>query len=158
MGARPAQATQRIRDVAAELLDIYARRAARGGHAYQAPRDDTRPLPQPFRSRRPRTRRRPSARCWPTCSHRIPWTAWCAAMSGFGKTEVAMRAAFVAVQDGRQVAVLVTDHAAGPAALQNFRDRFADWPVRIEMLSRFRTGRQPRTARSRGSPRAVSTS
>jgi transcription-repair coupling factor (superfamily II helicase) len=59
---------------------------------------------------------------------------------GFGKTEVAMRAAFVAVQAGRQVALLVPTTLLAQQHVQSFRDRFADWPVRIEALSRFRTG------------------
>ena len=59
---------------------------------------------------------------------------------GFGKTEVAMRAAFVAVQAGKQVAVLVPTTLLAQQHLQSFRDRFADWPVRIEALSRFRSG------------------
>ena len=58
---------------------------------------------------------------------------------GFGKTEVAMRAAFVAVQAGRQVAVLVPTTLLAQQHVQSFRDRFADWPVRIEALSRFRS-------------------
>ncbi len=59
---------------------------------------------------------------------------------GFGKTEVAMRAAFVAVQAGHQVAVLVPTTLLAQQHLQSFRDRFADWPVRIEAVSRFRSG------------------
>ena len=58
---------------------------------------------------------------------------------GFGKTEVAMRAAFVAVQSGRQVVVLVPTTLLAEQHAQSFRDRFADWPVRIEALSRFRS-------------------
>ncbi len=61
---------------------------------------------------------------------------------GFGKTEVAMRAAFAAVQAGRQVAVLVPTTLLAQQHYTNFRDRFADWPVRIESLSRFRTGKE----------------
>jgi transcription-repair coupling factor (superfamily II helicase) len=61
---------------------------------------------------------------------------------GFGKTEVAMRAAFLAVQDGRQVAVLVPTTLLAQQHFQNFSDRFSDWPVRIEVLSRFRSGKQ----------------
>ncbi|HQC73032.1 MAG TPA: DEAD/DEAH box helicase, partial [Candidatus Competibacteraceae bacterium] len=61
---------------------------------------------------------------------------------GFGKTEVAMRAAFVAVQDGRQVAVLAPTTLLAQQHTQNFLDRFADWPVRIESLSRFRSPKQ----------------
>ena len=61
---------------------------------------------------------------------------------GFGKTEVALRAAFVAVQAGRQVAVLVPTTLLAQQHQQTFSDRFADWPVRIQMLSRFRSGRE----------------
>ena len=61
---------------------------------------------------------------------------------GFGKTEVAMRAAFVAAQAGKQVAVLVPTTLLAEQHTNNFRDRFADWPVRIESLSRFRTGKE----------------
>src|SRR4030095_482263 len=61
---------------------------------------------------------------------------------GFGKTEVAMRAAFVAAQAGRQVAVLVPTTPLAAQHTSNFRDRFADWPVRIESLSRFRSGKE----------------
>jgi transcription-repair coupling factor (superfamily II helicase) len=62
---------------------------------------------------------------------------------GFGKTEVAMRAAFAAVQAGKQVAVLVPTTLLAQQHHSHFRDRFADWPVRIESLSRFRTGKEP---------------
>ena len=61
---------------------------------------------------------------------------------GFGKTEVAMRAAFIAVQGGRQVALLVPTTLLAQQHYQNFRDRFADWPVRIELMSRFRSSAQ----------------
>src|SRR5690349_18595569 len=61
---------------------------------------------------------------------------------GFGKTEVAMRAAFVAAQAGKQVAVLVPTTLLAEQHTNNFRDRFADWPVRIESLSRFRSGKE----------------
>src|SRR5690606_16280316 len=61
---------------------------------------------------------------------------------GFGKTEVAMRAAFVAVHDNKQVAVLVPTTVLAQQHYENFEDRFADWPIRIEVLSRFRTAEQ----------------
>ena len=63
---------------------------------------------------------------------------------GFGKTEVSMRAAFIAVQNGKQVAVLVPTTLLAQQHYQNFRDRFADWPVRVEVMSRFVT---PQTAK-----------
>lgn len=61
---------------------------------------------------------------------------------GFGKTEVAMRAAFVAVNDGKQVAVLVPTTLLAQQHFENFKDRFADWPIRVEVLSRFKTSKQ----------------
>ena len=64
---------------------------------------------------------------------------------GFGKTEVALRAAFVAVQGQKQVAILVPTTLLAQQHFSNFSDRFADWPVRIELLSRFRTGKQTNT-------------
>src|SRR6185312_944785 len=64
---------------------------------------------------------------------------------GFGKTEVAMRAAFAAVQAGKQVAVLAPTTLLAHQHLANFRDRFADWPVRIEALSRFGNAKETQT-------------
>src|SRR5207244_11971472 len=61
---------------------------------------------------------------------------------GFGKTEVAIRAAFKAVMDGRQVAVLVPTTVLAQQHFNTFRERMADYPVRIELLSRFRTRRE----------------
>ena len=77
---------------------------------------------------------------------------------GFGKTEVAMRAAFVAVQAGKQVAVLVPTTLLAEQHSANFRDRFADWPVRVESLSRFRTGKESDGDRRRTWSAARSTS
>ena len=62
--------------------------------------------------------------------------------AGFGKTEVAMRAAFIAVQNGKQVGLLVPTTLLAQQHYQNFIDRFADWPVQIELLSRFRTKKE----------------
>jgi transcription-repair coupling factor (superfamily II helicase) len=135
------RAAEQIRDVAAELLDLYAQRQARRGpklatvHEYQAfassfPFEETadqgeaiRLVLQDLGSEKPMDR--------VVCGD-----------VGFGKTEVAMRAAFVAAQAGKQVAVLVPTTLLAEQHTANFRDRFADWPVRIESLSRFRTGKE----------------
>ncbi len=69
---------------------------------------------------------------------------------GFGKTEVALRAAFVAVQGQKQVAILVPTTLLAQQHFSSFSDRFADWPIRIELLSRFRTGKQA-DSRAQGS-------
>ena len=119
----------------------------------------TRPSPTPSRSRRPRTRPRPSARCWRTLRSARPMDRIVCGDVGFGKTEVAMRAAFVAVA-GRQAGrgAGARPRCSPQQHLANFRDRFADWPVRIEALSRFRQlARKPRRC-WRASSRARSTS
>ena len=77
---------------------------------------------------------------------------------GFGKTEVALRAAFVAVQAGKQVAVLVPTTLLAQQHYTTFVDRFADWPVRIESLSRFRTNKEAEGVARRRSRPARSTS
>ena len=136
------KAAQKARDVAVELLDIHAKRAARSGHAHTIddaeyamfanafPFDETedqasaiRAIIDDLRSSKPMDR--------VVCGD-----------VGFGKTEVAMRAAFVAAQSGQQVAVLVPTTLLAQQHHQNFLDRFSSWPVKIEQLSRFRTAAQ----------------
>jgi transcription-repair coupling factor (superfamily II helicase) len=133
------KAAEQIRDVAAELLDIYARRAARPGHAFTDPGQayDAFAATFPFEE----TPDQISAITAVLDDMRAP-----AAMDrlvcgdvGFGKTEVAMRAAFVAVHSGMQVAILVPTTLLAQQHYESFKDRFADWPVTIEVLSRFRT-------------------
>ena len=77
---------------------------------------------------------------------------------GYGKTEVAMRAAFKAVQDGKQVAVLVPTTMLAQQHFDTFRERLADFPVQVEVLSRFRSAKEQKADRSRRWPRATSTS
>ena len=110
------RAAEQMRDVAAELLDLHARRARARGSRSRRRSSSTRPLPTPFRSRRPPIRPRRSARCSPTLQSSRPMDRIVCGDVGFGKTEVAMRAAFVAVQAGRQVARAGADHAARAAA------------------------------------------
>lgn len=136
------KAAERVRDVAAELLDIYARRAARKGHAYQP--DDTEysafAAAFPFEET-PDQQAAIDAVLADMATERPMDRVVCGDV-GFGKTEVAMRAAFVCVQGGRQAAVLVPTTLLAQQHYQNFQDRFADWPVRIEVLSRFRTKKE----------------
>ncbi len=136
------KAAQRIRDVAAELLDIYARRAARHGHACHAPRDDYAGFAATFPFEETPDQERAIQQVLEDMQAPMPMDRLVCGDVGFGKTEVAMRAAFLAVQDGRQVALLVPTTLLAQQHYQNFCDRFADWPVRIELLSRFRTGKQ----------------
>jgi transcription-repair coupling factor (superfamily II helicase) len=139
------KAAEKARDVAAELLDdLRPPRRPQGprlrcaGHRLPGLR---RRLP---RSRRPRTRPAPSSG---TGRHGVdrPMDRVVCGDVGFGKTEVAMRAAFVAANSGQQVAVLVPTTLLAQQHYQNFTDRFADWPIRIESLSRFRSGKETET-------------
>ncbi|GAA0476648.1 MULTISPECIES: transcription-repair coupling factor [Tatumella] len=136
------KAAEKVRDVAAELLDIYAQRAAKHGYAFQHNRD----MYQKFCESFPYDTTPDQAQainavlsdmCQPLAMDRLV----CGDV-GFGKTEVAMRAAFLAVENHKQVAVLVPTTLLAQQHFDNFRDRFADWPVRIEMLSRFRTTKE----------------
>jgi hypothetical protein len=126
---------RKVRDVAAELLDLYAQRKARKGSALTAAtKPSTAPSQRRSRSRRRRPGRghRRGARDMTSPSTQPMDRVVCGDV-GFGKTEVAMRAAFVAVQAGKQVVVLVPTTLLAQQHYNNFRDRFADWPVRIEV-------------------------
>jgi len=136
------RAAEQIRDVAAELLDLYAQRQARRG-----PSLPTRELEyQAFASSFPFEETADQAEAIRQVmedlnSEKHMDRVVCGDV-GFGKTEVAMRAAFIAAQAGKHVAVLVPTTLLAEQHTNNFRDRFADWPVRIESLSRFRTSKE----------------
>ncbi|HAC69302.1 MAG TPA: transcription-repair coupling factor, partial [Pseudomonas sp.] len=133
------KAAEQVRDVAAELLDIYARRAARKGYAFKDPAADyaTFSAGFPFEET-------PDQQAAIEAVHKdmlagTPMDRLVCGDVGFGKTEVAMRAAFIAVHGGRQVAVLVPTTLLAQQHYNSFRDRFADWPVRVEVMSRFKS-------------------
>jgi len=133
------KAAEKIRDVAAELLDLYSRRLARQGYAF--PLDDQ--MYAEFASGFPfeETTDQQSAIeavIGDLKSAQAMDRVVCGDV-GFGKTEVALRAAFIAVQAGRQVALLVPTTLLAQQHFSTFSDRMADWPVRIELLSRFRS-------------------
>jgi len=136
------KAAQRIRDTAAELLDLYSRRAARQGVSIAASDGDLRAFESAF----PFEETPDQAQAIEQVVHDLasdkPMDRVVCGDVGFGKTEVALRAAFVAVQTGRQVAVLVPTTLLAQQHYQSFADRFADWPVRVESLSRFRSAAQ----------------
>ncbi|MGB5337479.1 MAG: transcription-repair coupling factor [Gammaproteobacteria bacterium] len=136
------KAAKRIQDVAAELLDVYARRAARKGHAYTAPDDQYASFAATFPFEETPDQAETISVVLKDMQSGLPMDRIVCGDVGFGKTEVAMRAAFLAVQDGKQVAVLVPTTLLAQQHYQNFSDRFSDWPVRIEVLSRFRSGKQ----------------
>ncbi|BCX88601.1 transcription-repair coupling factor [Methylomarinovum tepidoasis] len=136
------KAQERVRDVAAELLEIHARRAARQGFAHQLDEAGYRAFAAAFPFEETPDQRAAIEAVLADLKSPRPMDRVVCGDVGFGKTEVAMRAAFVAVQSGKQVAVLVPTTLLAQQHYQNFRDRFADWPVRVEALSRFVTPTQ----------------
>ena len=136
------KAAERVNDAAAELLDLYARREARSGHAFALSEADYAAFAAAFPFEETVDQQTAIAAVIADLRSGKPMDRVVCGDVGFGKTEVAMRAAFVAVQDGRQVAVLTPTTLLAQQHYQNFLDRFADWPVRIELLSRFRSPKQ----------------
>jgi transcription-repair coupling factor (superfamily II helicase) len=132
------RAAEKARDVAAELLDVYARRAAKTGHAFNIDEDDYEKFASafPFEETVDQQTAIEQVRS-DMRSARAMDRVVCGDV-GFGKTEVAVRAAFVAVEDGKQAAVLAPTTLLAQQHFQTFQDRFADWPVKVEVLSRFR--------------------
>ena len=138
------RAVEQIRDVAAELLDLYARRKAQPGLKLPLHEADYRTFAEAFPFEETDDQREAIRQVLADLASDRPMDRIVCGDVGFGKTEVAMRAAFAAVQAGRQVAVLAPTTLLAQQHLTNFRDRFADWPVRIEGLSRFGNARETR--------------
>jgi transcription-repair coupling factor (superfamily II helicase) len=136
------RAAQRIRDVAVELLDLYSRRAAREGTSMAAPEADYRGFQAGFRFEETADQAAAIDQVLADMKSGKPMDRVICGDVGFGKTEVALRAAFVAVTAGKQVGVLVPTTLLAQQHYTTFVDRFADWPVRIESLSRFRTAKE----------------
>ena len=136
------KAAAQVRDVAAELLDLYARRQARRGLALPLRELEYQSFANAFPFEETPEQADAIAKVVQDLGASRPMDRIVCGDVGFGKTEVAMRAAFVAVQAGRQVVVLVPTTLLAEQHVANFRDRFADWPVRIEGLSRFRNSKE----------------
>ncbi|RUQ36573.1 MAG: transcription-repair coupling factor [Candidatus Competibacteraceae bacterium] len=136
------KAAEQASDAAAELLDIYAHREARPGHAFKLSEADYAAFAAGFPFEETADQQTAIEAVVADLRSGKPMDRVVCGDVGFGKTEVAMRAAFVAVQDGWQVAVLTPTTLLAQQHYQNFLDRFADWPVRIELLSRFRSAKQ----------------
>ncbi len=136
------KAAEKVRDVAAELLDIYANRANNTGYAFKRDKDDYLAFSDSFGFEETFDQQQAiNAVVSDMLSSKSMDRLVCGDV-GFGKTEVAMRAAFVAVNDGKQVAILVPTTLLAQQHYESFRDRFANWPVSIEVLSRFKTAKQ----------------
>jgi transcription-repair coupling factor (superfamily II helicase) len=136
------KAAQRIRDVAAELLDLYSRRAAREGTRMESGDAEYRAFQAGFRFEETADQAAAIEQVLGDMKSGKPMDRVICGDVGFGKTEVALRAAFVAVQAGKQVALLVPTTLLAQQHFTTFADRFADWPVRVESLSRFRTNKE----------------
>ncbi len=140
------KAAEQVRDVAAELLDIYARRAARQGYAFKDPQVDYETFAAGFPFEETPDQQVAIDAVREDLLSAKPMDRLVCGDVGFGKTEVAMRAAFIAVHGGKQVAVLVPTTLLAQQHYNSFRDRFADWPVRVEVMSRFKSAKEVQNA------------
>ena len=136
------KAAEKVRDVAAELLDVYAQREAKKGFAFKYDREEFQQFAATFPFEETYDQEMAinaviSDMCQPKAMDRLV----CGDV-GFGKTEVAMRAAFLAVMNHKQVAVLVPTTLLAQQHYENFKDRFANLPVNVEVLSRFKTAKE----------------
>jgi len=140
------KAARAVRDAAAELLDLYARRATRQGHAFKLNQHDYEAFAEGFGFEETPDQAAAIAAAIENMKAGRPMDRLICGDVGFGKTEVALRAAFVAVADGMQVAVLTPTTLLAEQHFHTFSDRFADWPIRIAELSRFRSGKETSAA------------
>ena len=140
------KAAQQIRDTAAELLNLYARRAAREGHAFKLEPRDYAKFAESFGFEETPDQAAAIAAVIGDMTAGKPMDRLVCGDVGFGKTEVALRAAFIAVMAGKQVALLAPTTLLAEQHTQTFTDRFADWPVRVAELSRFKSTKEVNTA------------
>ncbi|MEQ1555857.1 MAG: transcription-repair coupling factor, partial [Gallionella sp.] len=136
------RAMQQVRDTAAELLNIYAQRATRKGHAFKLTHHDYDAFAEGFGFEETPDQAAAIEAVLQDLQSGKPMDRLICGDVGFGKTEVALRAAFVAVMDGKQVAVLVPTTLLAEQHYQNFSTRFADWPIKVAELSRFRSAKE----------------
>ncbi|MBA2655140.1 MAG: transcription-repair coupling factor [Gammaproteobacteria bacterium] len=133
---------EKIRDVAAELLDIYAKRLAKRGHEFSKPNHDYFTFAAEFPFEATPDQLKAIDEVINDMTSPRPMDRLICGDVGFGKTEVAMRAAFLATQDNVQIAVLVPTTLLAQQHYQNFQDRFANWPIKIAVISRFQTKKE----------------
>ncbi|OEY67114.1 transcription-repair coupling factor [Marinobacter sp. X15-166B] len=136
------KALEKIRDTAAELLDTYARREARTGFSFDDPGEHYRAFAAGFPFEETPDQQAAIEAVLADMTGTRPMDRLVCGDVGFGKTEVAMRAAFIATYSGKQVAVLVPTTLLAQQHFESFRDRFSDTAVTVEVLSRFRSARE----------------
>jgi transcription-repair coupling factor (superfamily II helicase) len=135
------KAAEKIVDVAAELLELHARRAAQSGHKFELPLADYQLFANAFPFEETEDQQQTIKAVIHDMQQPRPMDRLVCGDVGFGKTEVALRATFIAVTNRKQVAVLVPTTLLAQQHFETFRDRFADWPVNIALLSRFVGGK-----------------
>ncbi len=140
---------QAIKEMAAELLDLYARRTVSTGFAFPPDTKWQRELESSFLYEDTPDQRRATEEVKRDMEQPLPMDRLLVGDVGYGKTEIAVRAAFKAVQAGKQVAVLVPTTILAEQHGRTFIERLADFPVRIEVLSRFRTAKEQKVALQR---------
>ncbi|MGM0449886.1 MAG: transcription-repair coupling factor [Pseudomonadota bacterium] len=145
------KALEKVRDTAAELLDVYARREASKGYAFPQPDDAYRAFCAEFPFEETPDQMAAIEAVEQNMASEQPMDRLICGDVGFGKTEVAMRAAFLATHAGKQVVVLVPTTLLAQQHYDSFRDRFAETGVRIELLSRFRSQKQQQATMARAS-------
>ncbi|VAW88367.1 Transcription-repair coupling factor [hydrothermal vent metagenome] len=139
------KAAKKVLDVAAGLLDIYARRAAQQGYAFANSSSQYATFATSFPFEETPDQKLAIEAVKSDMLSDKPMDRLICGDVGFGKTEVAMRATFIAANDGAQVAILVPTTLLAQQHYQTFCDRFADWPFRVEVLSRFRSKKETDT-------------
>jgi transcription-repair coupling factor (superfamily II helicase) len=137
-----ARAAKQVRDTAAELLALYAKRAARLGHAFAIKQHDLEAFADGFGFEETPDQAAAIEAVISDMAAGKPMDRLVCGDVGFGKTEVALRAAFAAIADNKQVVILCPTTLLAEQHFQTFSDRFAGWPVRIAELSRFRSGKE----------------
>ncbi len=136
------RAAQQVRDTAAELLDLYAKRAARQGFAFNLPLGDYALFSEGFGFEETPDQAAAIQCVLDDMTSGRPMDRLVCGDVGFGKTEVALRAAFLAIANGKQVALLCPTTLLAEQHALTFSDRFADWPVKVVELSRFRSAKE----------------
>ena len=140
------KAAEKVHDVAAELLEIQAKRLAQTGFALNAERALYDRFASAFPFEETPDQQQAIEAVLDDMAQNSPMDRVVCGDVGFGKTEVALRAAFVAAMAGKQVAVLVPTTLLAEQHYRNFSDRFADWPIKVEVLSRFKSAKEVKTA------------
>ncbi|HGP4552344.1 TPA: transcription-repair coupling factor, partial [Neisseria meningitidis] len=140
------KAAEKARDTAAELLNLYAQRAAQSGHKFEINELDYQAFADGFGYEETEDQAAAIAAVIKDLTQAKPMDRLVCGDVGFGKTEVALRAAFVAVMGGKQVAVLAPTTLLVEQHAQNFADRFADFPVKVAGLSRFNNSKATKAA------------